>query len=349
MEVEAQDFRRAGRQVRPFVESSGVRCRGRSKGLERALTDFGVDEPYVKAAAKVREHYGIDVGPSTIRRDCIRHGEQSREYAETAPRRAENQKEINAQADGCMVPCVRRNPDSGDRDLFWKEMRICAAFPQGSKTPFYAGGIIDGGVERAGKDLFHAVWCAGFGPESFVYGLGDGASWIKDQFAVQFGEQQSYLIDLYHLCEKLAEASPAFAESPDKQKDWVSCQKDRMKVGHLKKVTAALASRLEPEDVADENAPVRRCHRYILNRPGQFEYFDAIANDRPIGSGAIESANRSVVQMRMKKPGAWWRIENAEKMVALRILRANGQWDDYWAALKHDNGNGRLNHQKAAA
>ncbi len=53
----------------------------------------------------------------------------------------------------------------------------------------------------------------------------------------------------------------------------------------------------------------------------------------PIGSGEIESAHRYVAQKRLKLPGAWWRVENAEYMLALRINRLNGDWEAYWAAL----------------
>jgi len=32
----------------------------------------------------------------------------------------------------------------------------------------------------------------------------------------------------------------------------------------------------------------------------------------------------------LKKPGAWWRRENAEKMADLRTVRANGCWNLLW-------------------
>jgi hypothetical protein len=51
------------------------------------------------------------------------------------------------------------------------------------------------------------------------------------------------------------------------------------------------------------------------------------------GSGEIESAHRYVAQKRLKLPGAWWLVEHAEHMLALRINRLNGEWEDYWAAL----------------
>jgi hypothetical protein len=63
------------------------------------------------------------------------------------------------------------------------------------------------------------------------------------------------------------------------------------------------------------------------------KYREALADGFPIGSGEIESAHRYVAQKRLKLPGAWWRVEHAEHMLALRINRLNGDWDTYWAAL----------------
>ena len=96
---------------------------------------------------------------------------------------------------------------------------------------------------------------------------------------------------------------------------------------------AELALHVEPDTVPNEQAPVRRCQRYIANRPGQFNYPGAIAAHLPIGSGEVESAHRYVIQKRLKLPGAWWSPPNAQAMLNLRCLRANHRWHDYWHKL----------------
>ncbi len=74
--------------------------------------------------------------------------------------------------------------------------------------------------------------------------------------------------------------------------------------------------------------------RYMKNRPGQFEYKSAIDQQLPIGSGKIESAHRSLIQKRLKLPGAWWKKQHADQMIQLRVARANGKWDCYWQQLQ---------------
>ena len=91
-----------------------------------------------------------------------------------------------------------------------------------------------------------------------------------------------------------------------------------------------LRPRVEPVGVADADAPVRRCVRYLENRPTQLDYQGALRAGLPIGSGEIESAHCSVIQERLKISGAWWAEANARKMLALRVTRANGEWPAYW-------------------
>ena len=87
---------------------------------------------------------------------------------------------------------------------------------------------------------------------------------------------------------------------------------------------------IEDTSIRKENAPVRNCTNYITNRPDQFNYKGALENDLPIGSGEVVSSHRYVIQERLKIPGAWWKQDNANNMLALRTLRANDVWDNYW-------------------
>ena len=103
-----------------------------------------------------------------------------------------------------------------------------------------------------------------------------------------------------------------------------------LKSNRVSTVLAALLPYCEPPEVPDEQASVRRCHRYLSNRRHQLDYVGAIRDGLPIGSGEIESSHRYIAQQRLKRPGAWWTVTAAEHMLALRICRANGGWESYW-------------------
>ena len=324
------------------MRSAKVVPRGCSRPLQCAITDFAADCAFAQVPLKLQEHYGVAVGESTIQRVTLRHAQAMFEAAEAGhaaqefPQTVGLHQEIIAQTDGGMIPIVEG--DAGQRDqrkgktLLWREAKLSLAHAKGSTTPVYAG-TIGGGVETAGTQLLACAVRAGFGTNSHVHAVGDGAPWIVAQVEEQFGAQGSYLIDFYHVCEYLSAAAKAIAADPVAQDAWLAVQKDSLKTGRVELVLAALADHREGPETSDEQAPVRQCHRYLSARREQLNYRDALANDLPIGSGEIESAHRYIAQQRLKRPGAWWRLDHAEYMLALRINRRNGDWAAYWETL----------------
>ena len=147
----------------------------------------------------------------------------------------------------------------------------------------------------------------------------------------RFGDPSRFLLDYYHVCDYLADASLVCA--PQAPKAWMEQQKTRLKQNYFWAVLKALKPFREPDSVADAQAPVRAAYRYLLNRPQHLDYKASIAAELPIGSGEIESAHRYIIQIRLKRSGSWWTVKNAEAMLALRVLRANQDWDDYWLNL----------------
>jgi Uncharacterised protein family (UPF0236) len=322
--------------VRPFLRSAEVRTRSCSLPLQRALTDFGADHGFGQVPHKLREHYGITLAVSTVRKITEGHGEQMREQQarRPVPISTPGCRQQVGEMDGSMVPIVMRDEAAGDKrkhkTLQWQEARLVLVHPQGSVTPKFAA-TFGGSVEESGDALFSCAVAAGFGTTTQVHGVGDGAVWIAEQFAATFGRQASYLVDFYHVCDYLAEAAKTCAA--DAPRAWLEIQKGRLKNNEGTGVLSQLHDYLEAEDVANEHAPVRACLRYLSNRPHHLDYKGALEKGLPLGSGEIESAHRYVIQHRLKLPGAWWKADNVEPMLALRVVRANEDWDKYWGNL----------------
>jgi len=318
-----------------------VECRRCSPALQRAITDFGADDPFAGASGKLKEHYGIAIPVSTIRTITEKHGEAilvQQERESQLPKQA-GVAVLITEMDGSMLPvvetaeaCETAIDRRKTRKLSWKEARLCLAHAPGSVTPVFAA--TTGGVEEAGTQWLQCTIAAGAGSQTKFHGLGDGASWITDQMGLQFGTQAHYLIDFYHLCEYLSAAANVVAGN--EKECWMEEKKNWLKDNRWRAVLETLEPFVEDASIADKDAPVRACHRYITNRSNYLDYKSALVADLPIGSGEIESAHRYVFQRRLKISGAWWKIENLSKMIALRVLRANRGWEDYWAET-HQN------------
>ena len=325
-----------GKLCRPFQSAAGISCRAYSTRLQRVITDFGADLPFARVSEKVREHYGINIASGATATITERHARRMTEADMTPTKRpASGPMTLIAEIDGSMIPVVQTGTTDGDgpkdrrktRKVFWKEGKLSLTRRSDEINPVFA--VTLGDAVAAGADLMRLAIATGFDKRSRVHGLGDGAPWIQDQMERQFGAQGTYLVDFYHVCDYLAAAKVCAANDSG----WMDRQKDRLKTDQLPLVMAALAPFQEAEIVPSEQAPIRACDRYLTNRPGQFNYQAAINAGLPVGSGEVESAHRYVIQKRLKLPGAWWKPDNAQIMLNLRVARANGGWHRYWDAI----------------
>lgn len=270
-----------------------------------------------------------------VREKTLNHAQTMFRQSLSAPAPTTHEKEVEeviCQSDGAMVPIVEILPGKGDgrkrRTVFWKEAISSLAYEKGSKTPVYAATL--GGRDEAGFQMKQVAVEAGFGPNTHLHALGDGATWIAEKIEVHFGVQADYLIDFYHLCDYLHQAvqTAPVANKPS----YLGRMKAGFKKGNGEKVINWLLPFEEAPAKKNDQAPVRAALRYVHNRPGQFDYHKAIDKELPIGSGEIESTHRHLIQKRLKMSGAWWKISNANFMLHLRTCRANKKWNDYWGS-----------------
>jgi hypothetical protein len=328
---------RRGAVQRPFCQQAQIQPRGYSRPLQAALTDFGAELAFAQASARLQQHYGIDVPPTAVRRISLHHGRQLQDWTPPARTTPDTARLVN-ECDGSLLPL--REPlvinAAGQRTMprAWKEVRLCAARAEGTASARYGATL--GSVLEVGELWEQTARAAGLGEQTRVHGVGDGAPWIAEQFDRHFGGQGRYLVDFYHVTEYLAAAAPTCA--PRAVERWLRRQQERLKANQLDRVLRELAAHMEPAVPVERGrrldgesvTPVRDCERYLRTRRGQLDYAGALAAGLPIGSGLIESGHRHVVQARLKKAGAWWYVQHAQSMLALRVVRANGDWNHYW-------------------
>ena len=283
-------------------------------------------------AGSVLEHYGFQIGASAVRDATLAHAQRARDQLEKQYAQSfrvlpkVGPAHVIAEADGTMICTVEPGARKDKRPRQWQEMRLVAAQAKDSSTTVY--GATFGSVEETGRRWGHVTRAAGWGLNSRIHTVGDGAGWIALQSREVFGGQATFLCDFFHVSEYLAAAAPVCR--PHQPEQWRHTQQDRLKRGAAALVIAALAEHLEAAVTRDEEAPVRQGHRYLGNRLDFLDYPGALALGLPIGSGLIESGHRHVLQARLKKAGTAWLPEHADQIAHLRVLRANNQWLSIW-------------------
>jgi len=296
------------------------------------LTDFGCEHSFARAAESVWEHYGFKIGASVVRAATLKHSQRARQRLQEQydqPFRilpAVGVNHVIAEADGTMVCTVPPGKRNGKRPRDWKEMRLVATQAKDSATTVYAATF--GSVEETGKRWGHCARAAGWGLNSQIHAVGDGADWIRRQSQQVFGKQGTFLCDFYHVSEYLGAAAQSCRGSRANQ--WRRTQQNRLRRGAVQKVIETLEEYLEPVGTPEEESPVRNGHRYLTNRTECLDYPRALQLGLPIGSGMIESGHRHVLHARLKKAGTAWLHDHADQIAHLRVMRANHQWLSLW-------------------
>ena len=324
-----------------------MKCRGKSLVLQRALTDFGAEKSFQRASEQLKEHYGVDLHRSSVRevveqqagRAAVFVDRERREALAGYGRRGDfrpGEPWLIVESDGCMIRTGELGPapEGGvtpgrgrpkrRRRTQWREVRLSVVERPGNGERRYAAAL--GPPERVGEQMLALALLSGYGENTRMHGVGDGAPWIAQQIAEVFPRQR-FLLDRYHLLEHLHEGASAVAAGDrEYAQAWVSGQVGRIDRGRA----AAVVAECRGHPGAGEEHPLNRLAGYLESRQEQLDYAAAREQGLPLGSGAVEAGHRHVIQARLKLPGTWWRVDTVNPMLALRTLRANGQWDAFW-------------------
>ena len=79
-----------------------------------------------------------------------------------------------------------------------------------------------------------------------------------------------------------------------------------------------------------DDSPVWREIRYLTKHSdaGRMRYHYFRRRGVPLGSGAIESTIRRVINLRLKGNGIYWTEDNAEAILQLRAAVVSGRWEE---------------------
>jgi len=158
----------------------------------------------------------------------------------------------------------------------------------------------------------------------------DGAEW--EQHFVDFHCPEAVrILDFPHAAERLsAIGDTLWGQDTPASRQWFEQQ-----VHNLKQVgpTPMLAELRALQTQHPTNTVLAENLAYLEKREAQMHYPEYQAQGWPIGSGAVESANKVVVEARLKGAGKHWAPPHVNPMLALRDLACNDRWQEGWPQL----------------
>ena len=152
----------------------------------------------------------------------------------------------------------------------------------------------------------------------------DGAEWIWKHVQTLF-PQARQVLDYYHCAQYLHRVAKAHYGASVQALEWVEATMTRLYLGKVGLVLGGLR-RMQPQSDDAEKA-MANCWDYLNEHRGRTAYQKLRRGGYPLGSGGIESSNKFICHVRLKRSGAWWYEVNSNQMLALRCAKYNGTLD----------------------
>jgi len=334
----------------PVDERLGLGAGALSPGLARVAGRLGIEDSFAEAADALAETLRVDVAREAERRITEGIGQVAEAEEQAAMARVQAGRDpldqvkvlpanaaLLVEVDGALV---RLEDD-------WHEVKVGLAAPLGPTTR------IDPETGRETRVMGQPSYCAGFETaETFWYRayveacrqglgsaglalivvLGDGADWIW-RYAARFlavgSAEIVEIVDIYHAWEHLGTVATAvFGQGTSASAAWVEPLKAQLLTQGVAPILAALAT-LTPADPPSGEA-VRHAQGYFTTHAARMDYPHFVARHLPIGSGAIESSCKTLIEEREKGAGMRWTKPDAQAVATLRAVWRSGRWKAFW-------------------
>jgi hypothetical protein len=162
-----------------------------------------------------------------------------------------------------------------------------------------------------------------------VAAVTDGAEW-EQGFIDRHRGDAVRILDFPHAAQRLAPIAQAVWGTAARATAWVTERTHQLKAhgpaALLREIEALLAAHPNAEGLAEHAG-------YLRKREGQMRYPTYRAQGLPIGSGPVESANKLVVEARLKGAGMHWARGHVDPMLALRSAVCSQRWEEAWPVM----------------
>jgi hypothetical protein len=349
---------RCQRGTTPLDETLQVTARRKQPDVQKAAVRLSKEVPYETASELFEELTGLPLSPHTAHAVTQAVGE-GLTVLDVAPSREEIVAKITAVAtgqpwrpilvlaiDGADVPTrpeTAKGRRPGRKKVRAKRARWTGEWREAKGFRFYL--LADERIVQVlswhqvqtddeAAEALRQVKAAGLIPEAEVRlcVIADGARWIWKQAQALFPSAVE-ILDYYHCSERLHKvAALQYGAHPERQREWCEAALARLFYGEVHGVIWGL-QRMKPTD-AQATAEITKLIAYLQRHQARVDYRFARKGGYPMGSGGIESANKFICHVRLKRSGAWWYVTNANQMLALRCAKYNGTFDRVFARYR---------------
>ena len=336
--------------VYPLDDALGLAAGRKQLDVQQAAAKLVIEVPYEEAQTLFSDLTGVGLGSERMH-TLTNHMAEGLTVLDGAPSRDEIERRIAAVAagrhrrpvlvlgmDGAYVPtrpdrARGRRPGQGRQRA--KRARWHGQWRDAKGVRFY---LMDGdrivhllswhqvqNEEQLGEAL-QQVKKAGLIPEDQVRlcVVADGAPWIWKHVKALF-PQARQVLDYYHCADYIHKVAKAQYGHSLHALEWAEATMTRLYLGKMGAVLGGLGRRQAQS--AEAAKAIANGQDYLDDHRQRLDYRKLRRGGYPLGSGGMESANKFICHVRLKRSGAWWYEVNSNQMLALRCAKYNGTFD----------------------
>lgn len=296
--------------------------------MQEQLCRVGTKMTFEEASEEITLMMGIDVNSKQIERLCHHYGELlgqvdwRQAYNDSMQLRLPLKDRVTyVMMDGSMI--LTRQKDES-----WKEVKLCRTFQNDDRVE---------NISKGRNYLGHSNYVAHLGKHDEFFGkvlevlptqtqlvfICDGAKWIWN-WIEEYYPQCTQILDFYHCKEHLfAYAKAYYAKDEQQSKRWVESCMDLLMAKKPKQLLTTISEMPCVHKLIEKEK--QKLITYLQNNEKRINYGLYKEQGLVFGSGAIESANRNIIQKRMKLSGQRWTLSGAQQMLNLRVCYKSGQ------------------------
>lgn len=181
------------------------------------------------------------------------------------------------------------------------------------------------GMHLTRLGIRHAHW---------IHLIGDGAAWIWERIPTLLQQLAcpadiiSETIDFCHAVGKLSDFAELAGVTQSETQAWFRKERRFLKRGQVGKVLGHMEALLTSAQAASRQE-LQTTYEYFDKHQHRMAYDQLAQSGLPIGSGAVESLIRQVVNLRLKCTGKFWLKPHAEGMLLARCCWAASRWEQF--------------------
>lgn len=337
--------RHCQRGVHPFDQTLELAPERKQYDLQRAAAELFTEVPFARASQIFERVTGIPMTDHCMQDVAEKVGEAadtvrvlpSRQQVEALIEQAGNGRVwrpvLVVAADGAMVPtrpaAQSRSQKRGTGE--WKEAKGFRLYLVGHER---IDQILSwhqiATEEEFGEALRFAATLVPMERVRIAL-LGDGAQWLWPHLHAAFPTGKE-ILDYYHCSERVHHVAQLQYPEQTLQARWIEATMARLNFGEVASVIWGL-QRMAPRS-SEAEAEIRKLIGYLQTNAHRINYRSCKRGQYPRGSGGIESANKFICHVRMKRSGAWWYVIKGNTMLRLRCAFYNETFDEVFARYK---------------